>query len=260
MKKKVLFVPLFVLFSIFCFDSTVKAQNDEFYSSRLGSSVAQLKQRTVDLVDRTSQNLRRGQTANRAEIEEAFLAVQIDAVAGLFDQMTRDNRRAAELRDAAALLSDLSRRAPSYGSSNFLWRDIQRSIADINRELGNSGGNTGGNSGGNNGGNTGGNDPAIVGRAFWRGTVDDRIQIRIRDRELQVETVAGRPYPEGTFSFTSALPNRRVTVEVNKQKGRGNVRVVQQPSRENDFTTVIEVADTEGGAKEYQLEIFWRRD
>jgi hypothetical protein len=170
--------------------------------------------------------------------------------------MTRDNRRAAELRDAAVLLFDLARRAPSYGSSSFLWRDIQKSIADINRELGNSGGNTGG----NNGGNTGGNDGTIVGRAFWRGTVDDRVQIRLQDRDLRVETLSGRPYPDGTFSFTSALPNRRVTVEVNKQKGRGNVRVIQQPSRENNFTTVIEVADTEGGAKEYQLEIFWRRD
>lgn len=255
MKKSVLFVSLFVLFSILGFDSTVKAQNEEFYSSRLGTSVAQLKRRTVDLVDRTSQNLRRGQSATRPEIEEAFLAAQIDAGAGLFDQMTRDNRRAAELRDAAALLSDLSRRAPSYGSSSFLWRDIQRSISDINRELGNSGGNNGG----NNGGNTD-SDSTIVGRAFWRGTVDDRVRITIRDRDLRVETVAGRPYPEGTFSFTSPLPNRRVMVEVNKQKGRGNARVLQQPSRENDFTTVIEVSDTEGGAKEYQLEIFWRRD
>lgn len=260
MKKSVLFIALFVALSIFCFDSPVAAQNEEFNSSRLGASVAQLKRRTVDLVDRTSQNLRRAQSATRPEVEEAFLAAQIDAGAGLFDQMTRGNRRAAELRDAAAILSDLSRRAPSYGSSSFLWRDIQKSVADINRELGNSGGgNNNGNNGGNNGGDTGG-DGTIVGRAFWRGTVDDRVQITIRDRDLRVETVAGRPYPDGVFSFTSPLPARRVTVEVNKQKGRGNARVLQQPRRENDFTTVIEVSDAEGGAKEYQLEIFWRRD
>lgn len=257
MKKSVPFIPLFVLLSIFCFGLSVKAQNEEFSSSRLDASVAQMKRRTVDLVDRTSQNLRRAQSATRPEIEEAFLAAQIDAAAGLFDQMTRDNRRAAELRDAAALLSDLSRRAPNYSSSSFLWRDIQKSIADVNRELGNSGSNNPGNNGGNNGGE---NDGTIVGRAFWRGTVDDRVQITIRDRDLRVEAVSGRPYPDGTFSFTSPLPARRVTVEVNKQKGRGSVRVLQQPRRENDFTTVIEVSDTESGAKEYQLEIFWRRD
>jgi hypothetical protein len=257
MKKSILFIPFLVLLSIFGLYSPVQAQDEEFSSSRLSSSVAQLKRRTVDLVDRTSQNLRRAQSATRPEVEEAFLAAQIDAGAGLFDQMTRDNRRAAELRDAAAVLSDLSRRSPSYSSNSFLWRDIQKSIADINRELGNSGGNSGGNNNGNTGGSDGG---TVVGRAFWRGTVDDRVRITIRDRDLRVETVAGRPYPDGTFSFTSPLPSRRVTVEVNKQKGRGNARVLQQPSRENDFTTVIEVSDTEGGAKEYQLEIFWRRD
>ena len=264
MKESVLFILLFVLLSIFCSALPAQAQNEDFYSSRLNSSVAQLKRRTVDLVDRTSQNLRGAQSATRPEIEEAFLAAQIDAAAGLFDQMTRDNRRAAELRDAAAALSDLSRRAPSYSSSSFLWRDVQRSIADINRELGNSGGgNNNGNNNGNNGGNDGdenGNNSPVVGRAFWRATVDDRVQITIRDRDLTVQTVSGRTHPDGTFSFTSPLPARRVTVGVNKQKGRGSVRVLQQPRRENDFTTVIEVSDTEGGAKEYQLEIFWRRD
>ena len=255
MKKSVLFVPLFALLSIFCFDSPIKAQNEEFNSSRLGASVAQLKRRTVDLVDRTSKNLRRAQSATRPEVEEAFLAAQIDASVALFDQMTRDNRRAAELRDAAAVLSDLSRRAPSYSSSGFLWRDIQKSIAAIDRELGNPGG-------GNNDGNAGGGDSSspVVGRAFWRGTIDDRVRITIRDRNLRLETVSGKPYPEGTFSFTAALPARRTTVEVNKQKGRGSARVLQQPSRENDFTTVIEVFDAGSGAKEYQLEILWRRD
>lgn len=256
--KKTFLLLSFVVFSIFFFNSSARAQNEDFYSSRLGNAVAQLKRRTVDLVDRTAQNLRGNQTANRAEIEEAFLAAQVDAGAGLFDQMTRDNRRAAELRDAAAVLSDLARRAPAFGSSSFLWRDIQKSIADINRELGaNNGGNDDRSDDGNDNGNS---DSAVIGRAFWRGTVDDRVRITIRERDLRVETVAGRPYPDGTFSFTSALPARRVSVAVNKQKGRGSARVVQQPSRENDFTTVVEIVDNGSGAKEYQLEIFWRRD
>jgi hypothetical protein len=248
---------LFTLLSILAFSFSAFAQQAEYASSRLTNYVNQLKRQTVDLADRTSANLRRGQSANRADIEEAFLASQLDASAGLFDQMVRDNRRAAELRDAAAVLNDLARRAPNYGSNNFLWRDAQRSINDINRELGNGGG---GNTGGNDGGNDGGNQQPVVGRVFWRGTVDDRIQLIIRDQTLRVQTVSGRPYPDGTTSFTAPLPDRRVSVDVNKQKGRGNVRVLQQPRRDNDFTTVIEVSDTDGGAREYQLEIFWRRD
>ncbi|MGI8885179.1 MAG: hypothetical protein ACR2IA_13145, partial [Pyrinomonadaceae bacterium] len=141
-----------------------------------------------------------------------------------------------------------------------LWRDVQTSVNEINRELGNPNGN---NSGGNNSGINSGinnNSNSIIGRAFWRGTVDDKVQLVIHNQSMRVQTVSGRSYPDGTSSFTAALPTRKVAVGVNKQKGRGSVRVLQQPSRENDFTTVIEIYDEGSGAKEYQLEIFWQKD
>jgi len=49
-----------------------------------------------------------------------------------------------------------------------------------------------------------------------------------------------------------------VTVDVNRKKGRGKVRVIQQPSTDNDFTAIVEIYDNGGGAREYQLEIFWK--
>ena len=232
---------------------SVSAQNAEFNSSRLNNSTTRLKQLTLDLSDRTSERLR-GNSITRADIEEAFLATQFDATANLFEQMIGDNRRAAELRDAAVFLNDLARRVPTYGSNSYLWRDVQTSVNEINRELGNSNGNNGGNNNGNN------NSNSIIGRAFWRGTVDDKVQLVIQNQSMRVQTVSGRGYPDGTYSFTAALPNRKVTVGVNKQKGRGSIRVLQQPSRENDFTTVIEIYDEGSGAKEYQLEIFWQKD
>jgi hypothetical protein len=259
MKKSI----LCALLSILAFGFSVSGQNADYYSSRLDTYANQLKRHTVDLTDRTSERLK-GNSIIRADIEEAFLASQLDASAGLFAQMVNANRRASELRDAAIFLTDLARRAPSYGSNSYLWRNAQNSVNDINRELGNSTGsnNSGNNSGNNNGNNNGnnGNSNSIIGRAFWRGTVDDKVQLVIKDQSLRVQTVSGRSHPEGTYSFTAALPTRKVTVDVNKQKGRGSVRVLQQPSRDNDFTTVIEIYDEGGGAKEYQLEIFWQRD
>ncbi len=96
------------------------------------------------------------------------------------------------------------------------------------------------------------------GRVFWRGTVDDVVRIKIQGSDLSIETVSGRSYDEGTFSFTMPLPDSEVLVGVNKKQGRGTVEVIQQPNSENDFTAVIEIRDTKGGAKEYQLEIYWR--
>lgn len=246
--KKYIFL---TLFSILAFSFSAFAQDEERYSSsRLDNFANDLKRVTVDLADRTAQRIDNRSSASRSDIEEAFLAAQLDASAGLFQQMVRGNNRAAALRDAAAILNDFTRRAPGYGSNSFLWRDAQNAINNINRELGSGGG------GGGGGGNFP-DDRPIIGRAYWRGTVDDRVRLVLQDRNLRVETVSGRPYPEGIWSFTASL-SRNVQVEVNKQKGRGNVRVLQQPSKDNDFTAVIEVYDDGGGAREYQLEIFWR--
>ena len=88
--------------------------------------------------------------------------------------------------------------------------------------------------------------------------VDDKVQLVIRSDTLEEHTLSGQPNPDGVFSFTSPLPDSPVTVEINKKKGRGKVRVLQQPSADNGFTAIVEIYDDGGGAREYQLEIFWK--
>jgi len=246
MKKSI----LFVLFSILAFSFAVQAQDDgnRYSSSRLTNLANQLKRQTVDLADRTSEDLRRNNSSTRADIDAAFLAQQLDASAGLFQQMVSDGNRAAALRDAAAILTDLSRRAPS----GYLWRDAQKTIGDINRELGGNGG------GNDNGGGDNTNNGEVIGRVFWRGKVDSKVQLIIQGKSLRVNTFAGQNYGEGTFSFTSPLPTRNVSVSAVKTAGRGNIRMIQQPNRSNDFTAIIEITDDENGARDYQLEIAWR--
>lgn len=251
--KKFIFL---TLFSIFAFSISAFAQESNRYgSTRLNNYADDLKRATVDLADRTSERLRNGYSVSRSDIEEAFTAAQLDASAGLFQDLIRGNNNSGNLRDAASMLNDLIRRAPSYGSNSNLWRNARSAVDNINRELGNGGGYGGGNTGG--GGYDNDNRP-IIGRAYWRGTVDDRVQLVLQDRNLRVDTISGRPYTNNTHSFTASL-GRDVIVEVIKQKGRGDVRVLQQPSKENDYSAVIEIADTDGGAKDYQLEIIWRR-
>lgn len=239
MKKTI----LFVLISILAFAFSVSAQDEanKYSSSRLENLVNQLKGQTVDLVDRTSEDLKRNNSNTRADLEAAFLAAQLDASVGLFQDIIRDNRRASEVRDAASIVADLTRRGSTGGANNQLWRDAQRTISDINRELG-----------GNNGGGQ------SNGRAFWRGTVDKEVNLFIQNRNIETRTIGGTTYNNETFSFTSSLPTRNVTVEVIKKSGRGSVRVIEQPSRNNDYTAVVQILDNEGGAKEYQLEISWR--
>ncbi|MBK8148642.1 MAG: hypothetical protein IPK58_10660 [Acidobacteria bacterium] len=71
-------------------------------------------------------------------------------------------------------------------------------------------------------------------------------------------TISGRTTLDGTSSFTSPLLSRQVSVGVTRTRGRGPVKVIQQPTKANDYTAIVEVYDDGGGAKDYQLDIFWR--
>ncbi|MCU0240742.1 MAG: hypothetical protein MUC29_14975 [Pyrinomonadaceae bacterium] len=245
---------LFTLVSILAMSFSSFAQDNErgYSSSRLTNLSNQLKRQTVDLADRAYEDIRRGYNSSRSDIEAAFLAQQMDASAGLFQQLVRDNRRASELRDAASILSDLSRRSPNYGSNSYYWNDVKRSIEDINREIG-------GNNSGGGWGNNDNNYDRKIDSVRWRGTVDNEVHLRVRNNNVETFLFAGQNYGNGTFNFTSAMPNRNVNVYVNKKKGRGNVTVIQQPDRNNNYTAVIKILDSDGGAKEYDVEIYWTR-
>lgn len=224
-------------------------------SSRLNNYADQLKRASRDLAERTSQDLLRGYNNQRNEIENAFLAQQIDGAASLFLDMVRNRRPSNEVRDAAAILSDLSRRAPTFSLMHgSYWRAVTNSVGDINRELGNY--NPGG-GGGWNPGPAPDNRP-IIGRVLWRGRVDDRIQLKIRANFGDTTTISGSNFGPGTYNFTSGLPEKNVEVSINKKKGRGSATVIQQPSRANNYTVVIEVSDSSAGAKDYELDIYWR--
>ena len=80
MKKTILLLSLILA----AFTFSISAQDDSFSSSRLNNLVNNLKRQTVDLVDRTSEDLRRSRNNTRSDIETAFLAQQLDASVGFF--------------------------------------------------------------------------------------------------------------------------------------------------------------------------------
>ena len=91
----------------------------------------------------------------------------------------------------------------------------------------------------------------------WRGRVDDDVRIRIRGGSADVETLGGTPYYDSQPNFSNSLPYRRVTVRLTNKRGRGEIFIEQQPSRENDFTAVIRIRDTRGGADNYEFTLEW---
>jgi hypothetical protein len=97
-----------------------------------------------------------------------------------------------------------------------------------------------------------------TGSLEWRGPVDHRVQLVIRGRSVQERTLSGTPLNQGRADFSSGLPTEAVVVSVRRLAGRGDVRVIQQPSRQNGYTAIVEIYDPARGAQEHRLQVTWR--
>ena len=91
----------------------------------------------------------------------------------------------------------------------------------------------------------------------WSGTVDDVAQVRIRNRNAVTNSISGRAYYDSTFDFDGRAPRRNANVRVDKRDGRGRVFVIQQPNRRNNFTTIVQIVDSKGGADRYRFTLYW---
>jgi hypothetical protein len=216
---------------------------------RIDSLAERLVRTAEDLAAESYAGFRERDRGNRADVEALFLVQQFSAGASLFRRMVQDRRPDSELRDSLSILQDQIRGSNRFGFSRQVWQNMGRTLDDISRELGASRGRS--------------DDyqpqPAdrIISRMHWRGTVDDSVQIVVQGSNANARVIQGAQMTNPYFNFTSPLPRRSVMVELKKLKGRGTVEVIQQPARSNDFTAVIQILDTKGGADEYEFEILW---
>lgn len=96
------------------------------------------------------------------------------------------------------------------------------------------------------------------GTLSWSGRVDDRVNIIIQGRNVRHQTIAGSNPTGVSQNMSGSLPNRPATISVNKRNGRGEATVIQQPNRSNNFTAIVQVYDSRGGADNYNLDISWQ--
>ena len=92
----------------------------------------------------------------------------------------------------------------------------------------------------------------------WRGTVDDVVELRIRQKRVTVRTVSGTTYNNGSYNFDGGGMNRNSdNVSVDREDGRGKVYIVQRPNRRNNYTTIVRIEDKKGGADKYRIRVSW---
>ena len=239
---------LLVVVAVLLFASPAFTQFGQ--SNRLMDFASRLSRDANDFADASYNGFTNNSRALRNDVEAVMLAYQFAGASRIFYRMTVDRRRNQDLRDAFDILQNLARSIERNNVQRNTWYNIQGSLQSIARELNYDSSSGGGGQYPDSGGGR-------SGRMTWRGRVDDDVRIRIRGGSADVETIGGTPLYDSQPNFENSLPYRRVTVRLTEKRGRGEIFIEQQPSRENDFTAVIRIRDTRGGASDYAFTLEW---
>ena len=87
--------------------------------------------------------------------------------------------------------------------------------------------------------------------------VDGLVDLYLRDTRLRFDVINGRPPRDAGSQAGQPLPRTTIFCEVEKRRGRNEIRVIEQPSRNNNFTLHLQIDDRQGGSDRYQARIRW---
>ncbi len=91
----------------------------------------------------------------------------------------------------------------------------------------------------------------------WNGRVDREVQVVMRGNQVWTNQV-GQTEGRGRSRVMDNLPRRDGQVTVQVLNGRGDVEVIQQPSAQNNYTTIVRIVDPRSGSDNYRLAAYWQ--
>lgn len=91
----------------------------------------------------------------------------------------------------------------------------------------------------------------------WTGRVDREVQVVMRGNDVWTNNVGQTEYPRARMRVYGRVPRDNGQVTVQLMNGRGDVDVIQQPSRSNNFTTIVRIRDRQSGSADYRLVAYW---
>ena len=90
----------------------------------------------------------------------------------------------------------------------------------------------------------------------WTGRVDREVQIVMRGNQVSTRNVGNNETGRARSRVMMDLPRRDGQVVAQLENGRGHV--IQQPSSQNGYTTIVRVSDAQGGADNYRVAAYWQ--
>jgi hypothetical protein len=96
-------------------------------------------------------------------------------------------------------------------------------------------------------------------KLVWTGRVDEEAVISCRKQTCMSSVEHGAPVVGEKFKFSRPMPEREVEVRLQDSDGRGEIRLIEQPSRRNDYTARVAIRDPIAGSSEYSFTLVWKR-
>ncbi len=95
------------------------------------------------------------------------------------------------------------------------------------------------------------------GAVVWSGAVDGEVIIRFRRDNAWVENLSGQGSWNERYRFNSSLSSNVEAVYLNNVRGRGDITVIEQPSRRNNYTACVLIRDRQRSASNYSFTLSW---
>jgi hypothetical protein len=97
-----------------------------------------------------------------------------------------------------------------------------------------------------------------TGKMTWRGHVDSDATVECQASACRSQSTQGMPVGHERVRFEKPLPQQEVAVSLTGDDANGNIRVVQQPLRSNNYAVRVQIADGCGNRKECMFTLTWR--
>jgi hypothetical protein len=93
----------------------------------------------------------------------------------------------------------------------------------------------------------------------WSGRVDGEVVVGCRANRCEPVVRSGEPVGRPHTKFTRPLPNRDIRVWLDETGGRGDIKLLEQPAANNNFTAKVLIRAF-GGGGECSFILSWPRD
>ena len=103
--------------------------------------------------------------------------------------------------------------------------------------------------------------PLGKGQCDIRLQIDQEAEVSVRGDRVYIRTISGRDGRDDGSECNEPLPARPVDAfNFEVRDSRGEIALLSEPSRRNDFRAVVRIRDNAGGEGRYHFRLSWRLD